>query len=206
MSYTANLQLNAAIAGISISGSAVRTASAIVAHEVGENEGLTVGLAGSLTTRTDANTGVVTLAEGHGITDSDYVDVYWSGGLQYKCQVTAYDSTTISIDTGAGDDLPDEDSAVVVGKCQELNCDVSGDAVRAFAQACNKRACVHYEQEDGTSIHAVEIPAGEASGWIEDQGITNPLAGVTLGQIQVSCGDPSTVGTVQVGLLYDSTV
>ena len=36
---------------------------------------LPAGKAGTLTDRTDADTGIITVAEGHGITDSDTVDV-----------------------------------------------------------------------------------------------------------------------------------
>ena len=88
---------------------------------------LPAGKAGTLTTRTDANTGVVTVSSGHGITDSDTVDLYWSGGRRYGVDVTATDSTTISLDLGSGDDLPSTSTAVVIVKQVAFNRAIDGD-------------------------------------------------------------------------------
>ena len=88
--------------GISVQESVTRSGDSTVAAQIA----LPAGKSGTLTTRTDDNTGVVTVASGHGITDSDTVDVYWSTGRRYGVDVTATDSTTISIDLGAGDNLP----------------------------------------------------------------------------------------------------
>ncbi len=66
----------------------------------------TAEIAGTLSTRTDADTGIATLASGHGITTNDTVDVFWNAGQIYAMTVTASASTTIGIDGGSGDDLP----------------------------------------------------------------------------------------------------
>lgn len=88
---------------------------------------LPAGKAGTLSTRTDANTGICTVSSGHGITADDTVDVYWSGGRRYGVDVTAVDATTISIDLGAGDDLPVATTAVVVCKQVVFNRSIDGD-------------------------------------------------------------------------------
>ena len=49
---------------------------------------VSAGKAGSLTTRTDNDTGVATLAGGHGIVTSDKVDVFWAGGRRYGMTAT----------------------------------------------------------------------------------------------------------------------
>lgn len=74
--------------------------------------------AGTLTTRTDNDTGIVTVASGHGITDTDTVDVYDADGqlLRKDMDVTAVTSTTISINAGSGSNLPAQDAAVKVAK------------------------------------------------------------------------------------------
>lgn len=81
---------------------------------------LAAAIAGTLTTRTDANTGVVTLPAGHGITTSDLVCVGWedaNGNLtcHMLMDVTAAGATTITVDGGTGTDLPALNSAVKVG-------------------------------------------------------------------------------------------
>lgn len=93
---------------------------------------LPAGKAGSLTTRTDDDTGVVTVASGHGITASDFVDLYWSGGNRFGVDVTAVTDTTISINIGSGDNLPAQDTAVVITKQVTKVCNIDGDAVQLF--------------------------------------------------------------------------
>ncbi len=65
---------------------------------------------GQLTTRTDADTGVVTVISdsdtGHGITTSSTVDVYWQSGQRIGMSVTAVTAKAVTVDGGAGDDLP----------------------------------------------------------------------------------------------------
>ena len=76
---TGTISKTIAIAGINVAAQAQRTDNGQIAQEVT----LPAGKAGSLTTRTDDDTGVATLTPGHGITTSDTVDVYWAGGVRY---------------------------------------------------------------------------------------------------------------------------
>jgi len=94
---------------------------------------LPAGIAGTLTTRTDNDTGVVTVASGHGITSSDTVDVYWNGGKRYGVDVTATGSTTISIDIGSGDNLPSTSTEVVIVKQVVANIQIDGDNAKLVA-------------------------------------------------------------------------
>jgi hypothetical protein len=75
--------------------------------------------AGTLTTRTDDDTGVITLAASHGIGTSDTVDLYsaTTGELLRKdVDVTSADSTTIGINAGTGSNLPADESPIIVCK------------------------------------------------------------------------------------------
>ena len=66
---------------------------------------------GALGTRTDNDTGVVQLSTGHGILTADVVDVYWVGGVRYGMDATV-STNDVTIDGGAGDNLPAEDFAI----------------------------------------------------------------------------------------------
>ena len=66
----------------------------------------TAEIVAELTTRTDADTGIATMASGHGVTTNDTVDIFWKAGRIHAMTVTASDATTIGIDGGSGDDLP----------------------------------------------------------------------------------------------------
>lgn len=65
---------------------------------------------GQLTTRTDDDTGVVTVIsdsnDGHGITTSSTVDVYWQSGQRIGMSVSAVTNKAVTVDGGAGDALP----------------------------------------------------------------------------------------------------
>lgn len=194
------LQITVSIAGITITGIATRDYEGLVSQDVD----LPAGKSGTLTTRTDVDTGVATVAEGHGITDSDYVDVYWDGGMRYKMDVTATTGTTISIDSGDGDDLPAQDTVIVVTKRVEIAAAFDGDDLKLIGAAANKRAHIEFTTSGDVSIKAVELPVNEGWGWVCDQGITNPLAGSEVAKIQATCGDGSSATTLKVAALYDS--
>src|SRR5689334_22516911 len=95
---------------------------------------INAGLAGTLTTRTDNDTGVVTVASGHGVTASDTVDLYTSAGVLIRkdMDVTGVTGTTISIDLGTGSNLPTLNDPVVISKQQTVNTSIDGDALKVL--------------------------------------------------------------------------
>jgi len=71
---------------------------------------------GSLTTRTDNDTGVCTVVEtNHGITVADTVAVWWAAGKRTGMSVSAVSGTAITVDGGSGDNLPSVKTAVDIG-------------------------------------------------------------------------------------------
>src|SRR6187399_742202 len=111
--------------GVSIQSAAVRTGDGVIGIEAT----LPAAVAGTLTTRTDNDTGVVTV-ESHSILDTDTVDVYWSGGMRKDVDVTAVTATTISIDAGTGTNLPIATTPVTIVKQVTINVSIDGDALR----------------------------------------------------------------------------
>ncbi len=80
---------------------------------------------GTLGTRIDDDTGIVTLSTGHGIETDDVVDVYWAGGVHYGMTATVA-TNAVTVDGGSGDNLPTEAAtitAVVVQEDWEINFD-----------------------------------------------------------------------------------
>jgi len=70
---------------------------------------------GTLTTRSDDDTGVLTMDDGmHGIATGDVVDVQWADGSRLAITVGTVAGTTVPIDGGRGDVLPAESTAVTV--------------------------------------------------------------------------------------------
>jgi len=175
MATQGTLTQTVSVAGMSLQGTTTRQSDSRLGYS--SDPVLPAAKSGSLTTRTDADTGVLTLGSGHGIVTGDKVDVYWSGGLRYAMDVTADDETTITVDSGDGDDLPAEDTAVTVGKCVEVDFALTGDNVVMIGAGCteSRRAHVTFLSAADAILAAAEIPAGEVWSWASNT-VTNPLA------------------------------
>lgn len=165
---------------------------------------LPAGNAGSLTTRTDANTGVATLSEGHGIETADQVDVFWSGGSRYGMEATV-SVNDVTIDGGGGDDLPAEATALVVTKRVPIDVAFDGDDLKLLVMGCAEaRIRVTFEDSGGSALMSRDLPAGEPWFWAADMGVTNPLAGGAVASIQAANGNSATAGTIKIGAKIDS--
>src|SRR5688572_5549257 len=95
-------------------------------NHVGFNVTMAVAKIGSLSTRTDANTGVLTMNSGHGITTGQRLDLYWSGGQRRGMVVGTVSVDSVPIDLGAGTDLPAQGTAITAQVPQEESIVVTG--------------------------------------------------------------------------------
>jgi len=155
------------------------------------------GKSGTITTRTDADTGVLTLTS-HGITDSDVVDVGWvdaSGDnkRRFRMTVSSYDTDTLTVDGGTGDDFPAQDYAVVCGKRTALDFACTGSTMAMISIGADaptgetdSRCVVDFVTSGGTTIKGCDVPSQETFCWVDNGPIANPLAGQTVGAIEVS--------------------
>jgi hypothetical protein len=188
------------IGGVSISGRTDRTGEG----QLGQEVTLPAGKAGTLTTRTDDNTGVATLATGHGIVTSDKVDVFWADGVRYGMTANVT-GDAVTVDGGAGDVLPAATTPVVVTKEVEINADFDGDDALIVAAMSTKRAHLQFVAADNSILFAIELAnANEPWTWVSGQGIANPLTGDAVDRIVASNGDSGGVGTLTFACLYDS--
>ena len=194
----------------SINQSVIRSGDSKIELEVA----LPAGTAGTLTTRTDANTGIVTVSS-HSITISDTVDVYWSTGRRYGVDVTAQDSTTISIDLGAGDNLPAASTAVVIVKQVVVNKAIDGDNVEIIGFLAELAASTGFGVRitffdaisGGGSAVGNGIDLDPNSPFVLDieGGATNLLTGSPILSFVASNGDGSNACTLKIQGLQDVT-
>lgn len=199
MSGTSKTTIRTTVAGVAINATINRAdeLEQIFQHT------MTAGLAGTLSTRTDADTGILTVASGHGITASDTVSVFWDGGSRHGVDVTATTATTISIDLGAGADLPVVTTAIVVGKESVHAITIDGDQLAAFAIGCDNRVSVNFRDVLNASLLRYDIATKEGRSWISGTDYTNPLAGDAVTSIVVANGG-TTSATVKMGLLVST--
>jgi hypothetical protein len=158
--------------------------------------------AGTLTTRTDNDTGVATLSTGHGIVTSDAVDVYWATGIRRGMTATVA-TNAVTIDGGSGDNLPAQDTAVKICKQVELTAAFNGAKVKMAAFQSDRRA--YFDTlESAVSVAGAELIANEAWSWADDTAIDNPFGSSDIDTIVLSNGDSAGVATIKVLVLLDA--
>lgn len=176
---------------------------------------LPAGKAGTLSTRTDDNTGICTVSSGHEITTSDTVDVYWDGGRRYGVDVTATDTTTISIDLGSGDNLPTATTAIVIVKQVTANVFIDGDNAKIVAVSYELAAADGYGcratffdavSGGGSAVGSgLDLDANAPSVCDIEGGATNLYTGAPILSVVASNGSGTYAGVLKIVAEYDST-
>lgn len=197
---TGSISSVVSVAGVSIQSLISRTADGQIAHE----PALVVGNAGTLTTRTDDNTGVLTLGAGHTITTGMVIDLYWTGGVRYGMTVGTVSGTSVPIDLGAGDVLPAAATAIVCSKQVEVTSSWDGDLAVMMAASATKRCHLDFQDSGSASLLALELTASEAWSWASDTSVTVPITGNLVAKIKCSNGTTEAV-TLKIGILLDTT-
>ena len=156
--------------------------------------------AGTLTTRTDNDTGTITMSSGgHGITTGAKVDVYWDGGSRYDVTVGTVSGTSVPIDLGAGDNLPIATTAVTVQVREEQDFPFAGDDMAALSiSAGGANATVLFLDGSDAVLLAIELDSTTTIyTWDSGNGATNPLAGDTVAKVTVTQGGSTSTARVQ---------
>lgn len=200
MSMRFNSKRIAKVGGESLSENLNIDADAAIVHNVS----IPAAEAGSLSTRTDADTGVITADEsGHGITDSDLVDVYWTGGSRRGMTVSSVVGALISVDAGNGDDFPTQGTEVAVVIPTTLDLEVLGTNVAAIALYTEARGQFVFHDAGGEELFK-RLDDGAVYIWHEDEGLDNPITGDSIESVKVSHENTSAAKTMKVAVTYDN--
>lgn len=200
MSVAASIQKTMTLGGVRFPQTDAPTGDGFIVHDVSIDPGDT----GSLITRTDANTGVVTVDDsGHAIIQTDRVDVYWSGGCRRGMEVTNVSGALVTIDGGSGDDLPIQGTTLTVIEPTLLDVVVLGTNVNAILMYTDKLGQFTFVDSVPTEHYHVELGEGCSREWMENDGVTNPITGDSINGVYVSHGDAA-AATMRLGILYDN--
>lgn len=200
------IQQTASVGGLSIQSTVNREAEG----QIGQSIALPAAKTGTLSTRASDTAGTLTLEADHGITDSDVINIFWldADGV-YHC---AYGATVGTVDgndvpfTGAsGDVLPTEDDVITASEVVVIDVDFDGDRAEMLAAGCDKLSHIAFRNDTPTVLAAVMLLEREGWSWASDQGVANPLTGDPVNDVLASNGDATAAGTLQIGVLYDST-
>lgn len=163
---------------------------------------------GTLTTRTDNDTGVITADAGHGLTTGNKLDVYWTESSVNKRRLgmTATVATNaITVDGGTGDNLPVTSTALTFDKPTRQDLVFAGDDAVLLALSSPVRGTVRFIDEDGSTIlETVELEAGGVWSWTDAEGLDNPLGtGVTVGHIDFTHAQSTAAAIMRGSVAYN---
>lgn len=143
---------------------------------------------GALTTRTDANTGTLTMAADHGITNGQKLSIFWSGGSRSNVTVGTVSVNEVPIDLGSGDDLPADETSITAMVATSVAFVITGDDIESLGVSCPNAASGWVVfKASGSIVKEYQILAGEkAHAWASGLGITNPLASGAVTTVEFS--------------------
>ena len=198
--------------GVAIQKAVTRTGD----HPQGYEVPLPPGKAGTLSTRTDNDTGVVTAA-GHTLIVGDKVNVFWTSGKRYGMTVSAVAGNDVTVGTGAGeigagDNFPAQGTAVVITKQVSINTAIDGDAIQvigllAETASPNSTAKAHVDMQDsgGASIEAIDLTANVPRVFDIAGGDANIFSGNPITVSKAANGSSTESFTLKIVSLEDST-
>lgn len=159
---------------------------------------------GTLTTRTDDDTGVATLSSGHGIESADVVDVYFAAGVRYGMDATVA-GDAVTVDGGAGDALPTQDDPVTVVLQLDWEINFDGDDVQIIGvlyrnpSDTGAKGSLDLLDTGDASIKAHDLVHETANGGLDN--ITN----ISGGDTNVYTGNRITQGKITHDSLFAAT-
>jgi hypothetical protein len=141
--------------------------------------------AGTLATRSSATAGTLTLGSGHGITDGQRIDIYFSGGYAYGATVGTVSGTSVPF-TGAvgtagtgGEALPAQTSAVTACVANEESFNVTAANLKylsAYSPVSGVSALAVFAESDNTVVKVAPISGGPgAYQWTVGSGAASPF-------------------------------
>lgn len=174
----------------------------------GASPNVAAAATGTLTTRTDDDTGTITAASGsHGVTTGSLIDIYWDGGSRRHLLVGTVSGTSIPFGasgTSAGDVLPAASTAVTFMMENEENHVIDGDDVTSIgANSPSYPATIVFREAAGAEGFAIELDAGESYAWTAESGLTNPLAGKSIETITLTHGGSASASDLYVDWTKD---
>ena len=200
MGIRSTIQKTLSVGGVVFTQSKTPLGDGMIVH----NQSIAAGDLGSLSTRTDADTGVVTVDDsGHAFNVGDRVDIYWAGGCRRGMAVTVVSGALITVDSGDGDDLPSQGVDVTIIEPTLFDIVVLGTNVNAILLGTEKLGQFSFVDSSAAEDFQKEVGAGCVWDWLEDNGETNPITGDSIAGVYVSHGHTAAC-LMKVGIVYDN--
>jgi len=167
---------------------------------------LAAAQAGTLTGRTDADTGQITATlSGHGISAGHLLDVFWASQAMYRygMSATAVSGLVISVNGGSGSDLPALSTAVTFARASSAAYAFDGDDARFLCVTATRRGLVKFRDSGGAALLVQEVGATAPFVWSETQTPTHPITGNPVATIEYTNADSAGSNQLRVRILHD---
>jgi hypothetical protein len=203
MAFSIEVRETIVAGGKSASSRTVVTADGIISKEIS----VAAAKIGSLTTRTDDNTGTLTMNASHGITTGVSLDVYWTGGRRLGMTVGTVATNSVPIDGGSGDNLPTAATAITAMIPINEALVIDGDDVSGIEMYCDAAGTISLIDDAAAVALSKQIGGTTAQDqrsyvWMAARDPVNPIAGDTLAYVRFSHGDSSKTATMRAQLVY----
>lgn len=139
---------------------------------------------GELTTRTNDTEGTLTMDTGHGIETGDRLDIYWSGGSRRGITVGTVAGDAVPLtDSGAGDNLPAAETAIIAMVPHEEAFPLNGALCVALGASSEDRGTIVFAESDDSEIHHVPFASSNGLPWDDESGEANPLGSDVVAKV-----------------------
>jgi hypothetical protein len=193
----ATVTTSASVGGVNTSSVISRSAEG----QIGQDVVLPAGVDGAIS----ATAGVDGLPVGHGFVQTDTVAVHWTENGILKCcyalRVDSATETSVELSGGLGDDLPAEDTNVILSLQKSIEVDWDGTKTEVFVASSVQSS--HFAVCWVGGNFPVSIPENGGFCYISNNGWTNPFNLHAITNI-VASNASTTETTIKIGVLYDS--
>lgn len=158
--------------------------------------GIPAAKTGTLTTRTNATSGVLTMDSGHGFTTGAIISLFWDGGSRHNVTLGTVSTNSCPFSGGAGDDLPVATTAITAMEPEVELVAFDGAAVTgAMAywspQPTDGDAYVEFLESDDTLITTFTLTADSPTSAWDGTG-SDPFGSAAVGKVRFSHGQTGT--------------
>jgi hypothetical protein len=143
-------------------------------HEDRVNVTLDAATEGTLSTRTNDTSGVITVTS-HSFSAADIIDIFWTGGKQIECTVDSTTATTITFSGGNGDNLPIATTEVTVFEPIEVTQVVTKTKQQAMLMSADGRIVVRTNSVT-VPANTWEFEENDGFSWRESGVFANPFS------------------------------
>lgn len=162
---------------------------------------------GALTTRTSDTAGTLTMTAGHGFTNGQVIDIYWSGGQCTNAIIGTVATNSVPFTGAGGDVLPADESTITAMVVQTENfVVVDGDLQALMVGAGNAACSATFFSSGDAVVGRVLVRAGTTANkhyiWDIDNDADVPLS-ADAAYVQISHGDSASSRTVNVLAMAD---